>query len=115
MRLLSYILMAFGVFMLASAGYDEIRGSTREPSSKYNGYTHNIITRENNSETFHNAMKYHWFYASMLIIAGVIAYLVDKGQEKSDPFSSEYAGNKALDDWGDKMKEEEARRKRPKD
>jgi hypothetical protein len=114
MRIVRYILMAFGIILLASAGYDEFRGSTHEPSSKYNGYSHDIITKENNPEQFRNAMKYRWFYASMLLMAGVIAYMIDKGYEKSDPLSPEYAGNKALDDWGDAMQKEEERRKHPK-
>jgi hypothetical protein len=88
MRVISYILIAVGLLLFASAGYDEYRGSTRSPSGgRYTGYSHHTITKEAKPEEFHNAMTYHWFYASVLAIAGVIAYMIDKGQEKSDPLS----------------------------
>ena len=90
MRILSYILVAFGVLLFASAGYDEFRGSTRSPSGGgYTGYSHYTITKQTDPEQFHNAMTYHWFFAFLLVIAGVIAYLIDKGQEKADPMSSD--------------------------
>jgi len=88
MRILAYILIAVGILLFASAGYDEIRGSTRSPSGgKYTGYTHYTITRQADPEQFRNAMTYHWAYASILVAAGVIAYFIDRGQEKSDPMS----------------------------
>jgi hypothetical protein len=90
MRIVSYILVVVGVLLLASAGYDEYRGSTRSPSGgRYTGYSHYTITKQTKPEEFHNAMTYHWFYASMLVIAGVIAYMIDKGQDRVDPMSSD--------------------------
>ncbi len=50
----------------------------------------------------------------MVLIAGIIAYTIDRGQEKADPFSPDFAGNKALDEWSDAMKKEEEQRKHPK-
>jgi hypothetical protein len=50
----------------------------------------------------------------MLVIAGIIAYMIDRGQERADPLSPDFAGNKALDEWGDDMKKEEEQRKHPK-
>ena len=85
MRIFAYVLITVGVLLFASAGYDEIRGSTRSPSeSEYADYT---ITRQTDPEPFRDAMAYHWFYASMLVAAGMIAYMIDRGQEKSDPMS----------------------------
>ena len=113
MRILSYILMVFGILLLASAGYDEFRGTTRAPTGRYS-HSHYTITKHDKPEQFRDAMAYHWFYASMLLIAGFILYMIVKGQEKADPLSPDYAGNKALDDWSDAMKKEEERRKDPK-
>jgi hypothetical protein len=97
--------------MFASAGYDEYRGITniragRGPSE--------VVTKRNNLEQFHNAMTYHWAYALVILIAGIITYAFEAGLEKSDPFSPDFSGNKALDDWSDDMKKEEERRKHPK-
>jgi hypothetical protein len=90
MRIVSYIIIVAGLLLLAIAGYDEFRGSTRAPSGgRYTGYSHYTITKQTKPEEFHNAMTYHWFYASMIVIAGVIAYVVDKGQDKVDPMSSD--------------------------
>ncbi len=36
--------------------------------------------------------------------------IVDKRMDKSDPESPNFAGNKALDDWGKAMQAEEKRR-----
>jgi p-aminobenzoyl-glutamate transporter AbgT len=88
MRIISYILVVVGILLLARAGYDEFRGSTRTPTSKYNPISE-TVTKNGNPDVFHNAMTYHWFYASMIVIAGVIAYVVDKGQDKVDPMSSD--------------------------
>ncbi len=88
MRIFSYTLIALGVLLFASAGYDEFQGSTRSPSGgRYTGYSHYTITRQADPEAFHDAMNYHWFYAGLLVVAGVIAYAIDQGQEKSDPMS----------------------------
>jgi hypothetical protein len=86
MRIVSYILIAAGLLLFANAGYDEYRGSTRAPTGKYS-HSHYTIKKEYKPEEFHNAMTYHWSYASMIVIAGLIAYMIDKGQEKSDPMS----------------------------
>jgi hypothetical protein len=61
-RIVSYILIAVGILMLASAGYDEFRGSTRSPSGgRYTGYSHHTISKQDNPEEFHGAMAYHCF------------------------------------------------------
>ena len=114
MRIISYMLIGFGILLFASAGYDEFRGITRSPSYSRSSISYSYtITRQTEPEQFHNAMTYHWFYATIVVIAGIIAYFVDRGQEKSDPMSPDYAGNQALDDWSDAMKKEEERRKHP--
>ena len=72
LRIISFILVVGGILLLASAGYDEFRGSTRAPTGRYS-HSHYTITKAVNPEEFHNAMTYHWFYASMLLMAGIIA------------------------------------------
>ena len=118
MRTVSYILVAIGVLLLASAGYDEFRGSTRSPSGgKYTGYSHYTITKQAKPEEFHNAMTYHWFYASMLLVGGFIAYLIDKGQDKVDPMSPDADENiddeLRTDEMDEKIKKEEEQDKHP--
>lgn len=88
MRVVSYILALVGILLLASAGYDEFRGSTRAPAGRYS-HSHYTITKKDQPEEFRNAMTHHWFYASMLLSAGFIAYLIDKGQDRVDPMSSD--------------------------
>jgi hypothetical protein len=72
MRILAYILMAIGVLVLASDGYDEFQGSTSVPStygSRYvivsSGASDGIIIKKDNPEAFRNAMIYHWIRSSM--------------------------------------------------
>ncbi|HVU26539.1 MAG TPA: hypothetical protein VHG71_02245 [Verrucomicrobiae bacterium] len=111
MRIFSYLLFLVSVLMFASAGYDEHRGVTH---IRVGRSLPEVITKTSNPEDFHNAMVYHWFYAFMVLVAGIVAYMIDRGLEKTDPFSPDFAGNKALDDWGDTMKKEEEQRKHPK-
>jgi hypothetical protein len=99
------------VLMFASAGYDEYRDVTHIQVGRS---LPEIITKTSDSEQFHDAMTYHWAYASVVLIAGIILYMINRGQEKADPLSPDFAGNKALDDWGDAMKKEEEQRKHPK-
>jgi hypothetical protein len=89
MRIIVYILIAIGVLSFASAGYDEFRGRTRSPSSRYTGYSSHTITRQADPDQFRNAMNYHWFFAGMLTIAGVIALAIDRGGDKCDPMSED--------------------------
>ena len=86
MRIFAFVLMGVGILLLASAGYGEYRGVTHAPTSRYNRIYYNI-TKNGRPEEFHNAMTYHWLYASMLLIAGFIAYVIDKGQDKVDPMA----------------------------
>jgi hypothetical protein len=105
MRIVSYILVLVGILLLASAGYDEFRGSTRAPTGRYS-HSHYTITKKDKPEEFHNAMTYHWFYASMLLIAGFIAYMIDKGQDRVDPMSSDADENVDDELRKDEMDEE---------
>jgi hypothetical protein len=111
MRIFSYLLLLVSVLMFASAGYDEYRGITHIQAPRS---LPEIFTKTSNPEQFHNAMTYHWAYASVVLIAGIIVFRIYRGLEKADPFSPDFAGNKALDDWSDAMKKEEEQRKHPK-
>ncbi len=111
MRIFSCLMLLASALMFASAGYDEYRGVTRIQAGRS---LPEVITKTGNPEQFHNAMTYHWAYAFVVLIAGIITYMIGAGIEKSDPFSQDFAGNKALDDWSDAMKKEEERRKHPK-
>ena len=42
--------------------------------------------------------------------AGVILLLILRGEDRVDPMSPDYAGNKDLDEWGEALKKEEERR-----
>jgi hypothetical protein len=89
MRIFSYILIGLGVLLLASAGYDELRGGTRAPSSRYTGYSHYAITKQSKPEEFRNAMLVHWSRSFLLLLAGVILFMIDRGEEKADPMSAD--------------------------
>jgi hypothetical protein len=87
-RIAAYIFLAFGIFLLASAGYDQFRGSTRVSSGRYT--RHYTVTREASPEKFHDAMTYHWAFGALLLVGGVVIYSIDKRQEESDPLSPDH-------------------------
>jgi hypothetical protein len=110
MRIVSCLVLLVSLLMLANAGRDEVCGTT---SIRTGRGLPEVITNAKEPVHFRNAMNYHWVYAAMVLIGGIIAYRVESGLEKSEPLSPEFAGNKALDDWGDALKKEEERRKHP--
>jgi hypothetical protein len=89
MRVLSSILIALGIYLLASAGYDEYRGSTTKPATfggrhHYNtAYLYRLhVLRANNPELFHQFMVSHWVYASIIEVAGCILFLRTRKQDE---------------------------------
>jgi hypothetical protein len=112
MRIFSCLILVFSVAMFASAGYDEYRGITSVQAGENSAPE--VVIKANAPEQFHNAMTYNWAYALLILIAGIFAYMVEGWLEMSDPLSSDFAGNKALDNWGDAMKKEEQRHRHPK-
>jgi hypothetical protein len=89
MRIASYFLIAFGILLLASVGYDECRGITHAPSSRYTGRSHYPISKQDKPEEFHNAIVVHLTRSFLLLLAGVISFMIDRGQEKVDPMGSD--------------------------
>ena len=85
MRIASYILMAVGILLMASAGYDQYRGITSAPSSRYTGYSHYTISKQAKPEEFHNAIIVNLTRPFLILLVGVIAFFIDRGQEKVDP------------------------------
>ena len=119
MRLLSYLLVLAGIYSLAMTGYDAFRGVTGAPvlfgPSNYPipvdvGH----IQKKTNPDIFQGAMAYHWFDASLILVAGVVLFLIDKKQESLDPLSSEFGGTNALDELDEEMRKKEANRRNPK-
>jgi hypothetical protein len=117
MRIVSYALVVVGILLLASAGYDEFRGSTRAPTGRYS-HAHYTITKKDRPEEFHNAMAYHWIYGSMILIAGFIAYAIDKGQDRADPMSADsddrIDDELRRDELDEEKRTEKEQRQRPK-
>lgn len=81
--------MGLGILLLAGIGHDEYRGTTHAPASRYTGYSHNSISKQAKPEEFHDAMVVHLTRSFLLLLAGVIAFAIDRGQEKVDPMSAD--------------------------
>jgi hypothetical protein len=87
MRVLSYILIALGIYLLASGGYEEFRGSTTKPATLMGkrhdtAYLYSLsVLRTNNPELSHEFMVTHWIYASLVGFTGCILYLRRKNQD----------------------------------
>jgi hypothetical protein len=81
MRAVACIIIAVGIYMLASAGYDEYRGITTKPASfgrrHHNAaYLYRIpVLRSRNPELFHRFMTTHWIYASLVVVGGCVLYI----------------------------------------
>jgi len=108
-RVIAYIAVAFGALLVLGAAWDQYRGITLEPHMR--GYIHDRVSRDADPERFRGAMEAHWFIAFGILGAGVILRSIIRGVDRSDPLSSEFSGNKALDEWGEALKEEEERQR----
>ena len=111
MKFLAYFLIVLGSIQLAIIGYDVFRGVTSSPSDESPTVLPDIIHKQNDPENFHNAIVCHSYYALAPLFLGILMLVVDKRMDKSDPESPDFAGNKALGDWGKALDEEDARRK----
>ncbi len=112
--------MAIGFLTLAWNGYDEFQGSTSVPATYSGRYSfassdssQGIVIKKVDPEAFRNAMIYHWVRSSMLAIGGIILFRIDKSQERLDPLSPDFGGNKALDELEDEMNKEEEQHRHP--
>jgi hypothetical protein len=110
MKILAYFLILLGTLQFASIGYGEYRGVTRAPYSRRAGILPSTIHKQSQPEAFHSAMVCHCYYASAFLFLGILMVVVDKRMDKSDIESPDFAGNKALDDWGKAMDGEAKRR-----
>jgi hypothetical protein len=100
MRELSYLIVFLGLLLLGWAGYESYRGVTTEPTVTFDGSPtgeSKRLTRKDDPERFHNAMKYHYLYGGMIVLAGVILHAIVKGQDRTDPLSTDL-------DWKDDEK-----------
>lgn len=88
MRILSYILIVLGIYLFASALYQEYHGRTFKPlalqlkatgMSANRGYLYSIpVLRDQNPELFHQFMLTHWIYAAVAEIVGCGLYIKNK-------------------------------------
>ena len=81
----SYVLIVLGVYLLAAAGYDELRGVTHKPYAlgsgrRYNqGYLYRIrVHREQDPDRFREFMIGHWMWAVGIEGVGWILYARNK-------------------------------------
>jgi hypothetical protein len=87
MRAVSYILMVLGIYLLASAAYQEIHGITTRPykylpfsrdailESDYVDHSYQFsiqVLKKNNPQRFREFMEAHWLWASLIEAAGVV-------------------------------------------
>ena len=111
MNVLASFLIVVGALQFASIGYDEYRGVTRAPANSRVGISPGKISKESGPENFHNAIVCHTYYAFTTLFFGILMLVVGKRMDKSDIESPDFAGSKALDDWGKAMQAEEEQRK----
>ena len=88
MRALSVILIVLGIYLFASAIYQEYHGRTFKPwalqlkatgMGANRGYLYSIpVLRDQNPELFHHFMMTHWIYAAVVEVVGCGLYLKNK-------------------------------------
>lgn len=108
---MAYLPIALGALLTLRSAWDQYRGVTHEPNFWRGLKTHARVTRAAQPERFRSAMKGHWYFACATLGFGVILQSVIRGLDRNDPMSPEFAGNKALDEWGEALRKEEERQR----
>jgi hypothetical protein len=79
----SYVLILLGIYLLATAGYDEVRGITTKPATLIGAHGHGMghaylyripVRREQNPELYHQYMTGHWIWAVGIECVGWIVF-----------------------------------------
>ena len=60
---------------------------------RYSYHPHEVLTKKDKPEEFHNAMVYYWIMSSMIVIAGFVLFAIDRKQERLDPLSADLDKN----------------------
>jgi hypothetical protein len=99
MRLLSYILMLLGIYLLAVAAYQEIHGRTTRPAMflpfterairerrhSFNNYIFSVpVLKRNNPQLFREFMTTHWVWAALILGGGVVLNARDYRLQERD-------------------------------
>ena len=88
MRIVPFILIVLGIYLLVAAGYDEYRGATTRPFTLMGGHRHGMgqaylyrfmIHREQNPGLFREFMIGHWIWAAGIEGVGWFLFLKNKG------------------------------------
>ena len=95
MRLLSYILVILGFWLLSKAAYQQYRGITTAPvllvEERLAGMVRSgEIVRKTDPDDFRVAMTFHWCFGIVSAFTGIGLYLNIRRQERLDPFSADF-------------------------
>lgn len=117
-RILNWVLIANGIFLLGDAAWDAHRG-VAEAVSPSRMISHGSVSqvvkasRAEQPRDFANLMFYQWARAGVFLGAGLLIRGLWRRAEKSDPFSPDFVGQRSLDKLGEALMKEEERRHRP--
>ena len=112
MRLLAYFLVAVGIFFLTIAARDEHQGVTSASSPRGAGQP-TIIAKAENPKQFRNLMIYEWLRGPIFICGALVILGICRRADRLDPFSPDFAGNAALDDFQRQLTAEQEKQRRP--
>jgi len=95
MRLLSYMLLILGIWLLGKAAYQQYRGITTMPAVTVREQLTGIvksgkIERQKDPDDFRLAMTLHWFFGIVSAFAGMGLYQHIRKAERLYPFSPDF-------------------------
>jgi hypothetical protein len=99
-----------GLYLFGHAAYDENRGIAAPPYVP-SRYSHPVEKRDQNPEQFRHLMGYEWMCAAVILCGGIVIRGIAARGERSDPFSPNFGGKRALEDC-EKQLDQELRKRR---
>jgi hypothetical protein len=111
-RGVGYGLILFGMGLFAAAAYDAHRGvSSVTPPRREAGQI--VVNKDEHPKHLHGVIIYQCALGALLACAGTIIVRFCRHSDCTDPFSSRFAGNAALDELNRVLTKEEERRHHP--
>jgi hypothetical protein len=111
-RAVGYGLILFGICLFVAAAYDEHWGvSSVTPPRREAGQI--VVNKDEDLKHFRGVMIYQWTLGALLVCVGSSIVRFCRHSDCTNPFSSRFAGNAALDELNRVLTKEEERRHRP--
>jgi hypothetical protein len=108
-RLAGWALIVLALILAGMIANDEIAGETNIPRGRSATiYPERRLKKAEDPGQFRNLITYKWIRALACVGGGLVLLAIARRADRLDPFSPDFSGNTALEEWGDSLRKKEA-------